>query len=239
MLLELKFTWRIYLSAPCRGSVGPAILPNVRFSPALCTWYEPARLSFPCFAQPKLNGLRAVYKDGHFFSRSGNQWADSLLQDMIKPLRRRFRRPIILDGEFYRHGWTLDRIDEAVSLFRKEPSPDTLEVGFYVLDVASEAPFSKRRARYAKRIVNICCHLQPVPALPVESLAAADAIHEWNLRTGFEGTIYRTGQGGYRPGRDQCLMKRKEKRGSGFTAERHFQPGVDHWKAPALPQQPG
>ena len=206
----------------------------MRFSPALCTWYEPARLSLPCFAQPKLNGLRAVYKDSHFFSRSGNQWADSLLLHMIKPLRRKFRRPIVLDGEFYRHGWTLDRIAEAVSLFRKEPGSDTLEIGFYVFDIASEAPFVERCARYAKLVPNVCSHVQPVPALSVESLAAADAIHAWNLRTGFEGTIYRTGNSGYRPGRDQCLMKRKEKRGSGFTIEREFKPRVDRWNA--LPQ---
>ncbi len=201
----------------------------MRFSPALCTWYDPARLSCPCFAQPKLNGLRAVYKDGHFFSRSGDQWADSLLLHMIKPLRRKFRRPIVLDGEFYRHGWTLDRIAEAVSLFRKEPGSDTLQVGFYVFDVASDAPFAERCARYAKVVVGVCNHVKPVPPLHVESVAAADAIHDWNLRTGFEGVIYRTGCGGYRPGRDQCLMKRKEKRGSGFTAEREFKPRVDRW----------
>ncbi len=129
-----------------------------------------------------------MHKDGHFFSRSGNQWADSLLLHIIKPLRRKFRCPIVLDGEFYRHGWTLDRIAKAVSLFRKEPSSDTLEVGFYVFNVAPEAPFAERRARYTKLVSGICKHVQPVPALHVESLAAADAIHEWNLRTGFEGT---------------------------------------------------
>lgn len=169
--------------------------------------------------------------DGHFFSRSGNQWADSLLEHVINPLRRRFRRRLILDGEFYRHGWTLDRIAEAVSLFRKEPVPNTLEVGFYVFDLASEDPFAKRRALYAKVIDGICSHVQPVPALLVESTTAADAIHAWNLRTGFEGTIYRTGQRGYRPGRDQCLMKRKEQRGSGFSSERQFNPRVDRWNA--------
>jgi len=132
---------------------------------------------------------------------------------------------------FNRHGWTHDRIAEAVSLFRKEPGADTLEIGFYVFDIASEAPFAERGARYAKTVINICNHVQAVPALRVDSLAAADAIHAWNLRTGFEGTIYRTGQGGYRSGRDQCLMKRKEKRGSGFTAEREFKPRVDRWNA--------
>ena len=44
----------------------------MRFSPALGTWYELARLNLPGFAQPKLDGLRAVYMDGHFFSRPGN-----------------------------------------------------------------------------------------------------------------------------------------------------------------------
>ncbi len=147
-----------------------------------------------------------------------------------KPLRRKFRRPTVIDGEFYRNGWTLDRIAEAVSLFQKDPSPDTLEIGFYVFDVASEAPFAERCARYAKVVVGVCNHVKPVPALHVESVAAADAIHEWNLRTGFEGTIYGTGCGGYRPGRDKCLMKHKEKHGSGSTAEHEFKPRVDRWE---------
>lgn len=34
----------------------------MRFSPALCTPYQRVRLDLPCFAQPKLNGIRAVYR---------------------------------------------------------------------------------------------------------------------------------------------------------------------------------
>jgi hypothetical protein len=65
--------------------------------------------------------------------------------------------------------------------------------------------------------------------LPVRSVDGADAIHAWNLRIGFEGTIYRTGQSGYRPGRDRCLMKRMEGRGSGFVVEREFKLRQDGW----------
>jgi hypothetical protein len=89
-------------------------------------------------------------------------------------------------------------------------------------------------ARYARVVVGVCNHVKPVPAIQVESVAAADAIHEWNLRT-VEGTIYHTGQSGYRPGRDQCLMKRKDKSGSGFTAEREFKPRVDRWNVRSQP----
>lgn len=215
----------------------------MEFSPALCTWYEPFRLAFPCFAQPKLNGLRAIYKDGHFFSRSGHQWADPLLRHMLTPLRRKSRPELILDGEFYRHGWTLDRIAEAVSLFRKEPTADTMEVGFYVFDTVADEPFADRRSCYVATLTKVDCqYVQPVPAIRVDSHQTADAFHQLNLRTGFEGTIYRTGQGGYRPDRDRCLMKRKERRGSGFTADRDFKPRTDRWathqKSTINPQPP-
>ena len=199
------------------------------FSPALCTWYEPARLNPPCFAQPKLNGFRAVFKNGHFYSRSGNQWADKLLQHIITPLRLKCDTDIILDGELYRHGWTLDRIGEAISLFRRKPTSDTLEVAFYVFDLVADTAFADRFKAYRATIRRVCNHVQPVPAMPVRSREDADALHAWYMRAGFEGTIYRTGPGGYRPGRNRCLMKRKEKRGSGFTVEREFQPRIDRW----------
>jgi DNA ligase-1 len=179
-----------------------------------------ALLAYPCFAQPKLNGLRAIYKNGRFYSRSGNQWADTLLGHITEPLRQHCDPRIILDGEFYCHGWTLDRIAEAVSLFRRKPDQDTFEIGFYVFDLVADLAFAERCTEYHDLITGACNHVQPVPALRADSEAAGDAIHQMNLRAGFEGTIFRTGTGGYRPGRNSCLMKRKPRPGSGFTAER-------------------
>ena len=192
----------------------------MRFSPALLTAYEPARLRFPCFAQPKLNGFRAIYRNGQFYSRSGNRWADSLLTHISAQLRSKLADGITLDGELYRHGWTLDRIAEAVSLFRREPSADTYEVGFYVFDIYQDAPFPARWKHCRRGIGKRFSFVQLVPLHEIDCADSADAVYNLHLTAGFEGTVYRIGDHGYRPGRDKYLMKRKPKPGSGFTEDR-------------------
>jgi hypothetical protein len=162
---------------------------------------------------------------------SVNRWAGPVLSHILEPLRKACGINVTLDGELYRHGWTLDRIAAAASLFRRQPDEDTLEVGFYVFDLVADVSFGERCSRYCRIIKKAGKHVRPVPAIPIDHASAADAVHAWYLRAGFEGTIYRIGEAGYRPGRNPYLMKRKEVRGSGFTAKREFRPRVDRWKS--------
>jgi hypothetical protein len=46
-----------------------------------------------------------------------------------------------------RHGWDLERIADAIVLFRKRPSRDSFEIGFYVFDVVMDQGFENRLER--------------------------------------------------------------------------------------------
>lgn len=112
----------------------------------LARTYGPKFSSYPCFVQPKLNGIRALYQNGTFQSRDEKIWNTSVLQHITTDLAR--LHPILdnylLDGELYFHGWSLQRINSACAVNRKEPSIETFSVEYHVFDVVHSASFTDR-----------------------------------------------------------------------------------------------
>lgn len=149
----------------------------------------------PCWLQPKFNGVRALYQNGHFQSREELPWNVGVLEHLAEPLKLMFDNKTILDGELYVHGWPLQRINGAVAINRKEPIPDTLEVGYYVFDqVKFDCPFFLRFDEVCKVIREInhpkvfaATTTQP-PTHPWVESFYANMVH-----AGFEGIMYRIG----------------------------------------------
>lgn len=112
--------------------------------PLLAHIYEPHRVSYPCYVQPKLNGIRALYQNGAFQSRDQLPFPAGLLSHLAEPLLQIFGPEVILDGELYHHGWPLQRINAAVTPVRLAPTEDTLKVEYHVFDVVD---FGKSFAR--------------------------------------------------------------------------------------------
>jgi len=114
--------------------------------PLLAHIYEPRRVTYPCYLQPKLNGIRALYQGGHFQSRDQLPFPNGLLSHLAEPLLRLFGPEVILDGELYVHGWPLQRINAAVTPVRQQPTEDTLKVEYHVFDVVDfEKSFEERQ----------------------------------------------------------------------------------------------
>lgn len=163
--------------------------------PLLAHVYEPHRISYPCYVQPKLNGIRALYQAGCFQSRDGLPFPVGLLEHLAKPLLQVFSPEIILDGELYVHGWSLPRIAAAVTPVRKEPTEDTLKVEYHVFDVvyytdAFWQRFSNQVAK-GKFLGNY-----PIKFVDTErpaSQAAADIAYATWVTLGYEGMMYRLG----------------------------------------------
>ena len=103
--------------------------------PLLAHIYEPHRVTYPCYVQPKLNGIRALYQNGCFQSRDGIPFPTGLLSHLARPLLDTFDPSVILDGELYVHGWPLQRINAAVTPVRQHPTEDTVQVEYHVFDV--------------------------------------------------------------------------------------------------------
>lgn len=154
--------------------------------PLLAHIYEPHRVSYPCWVQPKLNGIRALYQGGRFQSRDELPFPIGLLDHLSKPLREIFGDNVILDGELYKHGWPLQRINAAVTPVRQQPTEDTLQVEYHVFDVVDFGqPFSTRIEQVRGRglIRTVFCGTENL----------ANELYAQFVAEGYEGMMYRLG----------------------------------------------
>lgn len=192
-------------------------------------------MKFPCIVAPKLDGVRAVLrraqpgdtwagkKDGikdkpfeddgqlHFFSRNNKVWDDNVVRHLLAPLREVVPSDgsVILDGEFYRHGWPCRRINGAVAVARSEPNEDTAEVEYHVFDSVGPRGYLARMAnaaQYTDQLVNV--HL-----VSYVTAQTHEDISTWAARfegQGYEGAMVRNIGVPYEHKRTFNLLKLKK-----------------------------
>jgi ATP-dependent DNA ligase len=187
--------------------------------PMLAHKYRPDKVTFPCFVQPKLNGVRGIYVPGrHFQSRYGEIWHPSVTANMFMSLTG---LQFYCDGEFYKHGMSLQQINSRVSVIRNAPHPEGDQVKFYIFDVIVDAPFHRRNLvlRELSKRFEIHPHIGVVKTMEVSSALEADYFYnQWKNVEGFEGMMYRDANAPYgfaarcgnKENRWNCLLKRKE-----------------------------
>jgi ATP-dependent DNA ligase len=178
--------------------------------PMLCEEYDPSTILFPVYVQAKLNGIRALYhpKLQAFQTRDGKWW-NRRLTDRFSTILKQLLLTDVLDGEFYVHGWPLQRIAGAMSVSRSDPSEDTMLVSYYPYDVISSRPFNAR-----KNVLDVFHNLNvdaigKVPTSKVSSIDELDRIYNNTLEDKFEGSIIRIGSAPYIHNRTTALLKRK------------------------------
>jgi ATP-dependent DNA ligase len=164
--------------------------------PMLARTIGPKFASFPCYLQPKLNGVRALYQAEVFQSRDKKLWQVGVLSHLLEELAtiKRYLGPIILDGELYVHGWKLQRINGAVAVNRREPIPDTLKICYYVFDVVDTSRnFSERFLEETKQILIEAAlpHIQVVSTCHAWLREEVDLEFTNCIANGFEGIMLR------------------------------------------------
>lgn len=159
----------------------------------LARTYGPKFKQFPCYIQPKLNGVRALYQNGTLQSRDGKLWSPHVMFNLLDQLAGKVRKNEILDGELYVHGWKLQRINRAISVNRQEPIPDTFQVTFSVFDVVNpNLKFSERWLDTYHQIRGL--FLPHIHAVQTELIFFQEELdlHFHNATTaGFEGVMLR------------------------------------------------
>ena len=165
--------------------------------PMLAHVWEPHRVTYPCYVQPKFNGVRAVCgtdAEGHrrFQSRDENPWDYEVLRHISESLDF-LPRDLVLDGELYVHGWPLQRIAGACAVARSAPSVDTPALQYFIFDTVDYGrPFVERLGRI------------PVVALASDPYRVAETVRCDNesqvnayytkcVAAGNEGIMYRLG----------------------------------------------
>lgn len=188
----------------------------MKVRPMLAKKFQPKRWTKEgMFVQPKLNGVRALYHEGVFMSRDGHTW-----QCGVEHLRAALwaAGSLMLDGELYVHGLSLQAINSRIAVVRTTPHDECEMIEYHVFDVVSPDPFYMRAAE----LEMLSRHLDPpihvVPTHHASTLEFAEARFEFYKTHGYEGAIYRMPSKPYSfpelcPNQDNrvnYIMKRKD-----------------------------
>lgn len=158
------------------------------------------------YGQPKLDGMRALGTTGPnatLTSRDGG--SISTLPHIIKSLQS-LPAGTIFDGELYAHG---ESFQENMRLIKKNRGVDTEKVCFNIYDVVK--PTWSFKNRYETHLFENIPHLIKVQTTLLSCKDDLKSLHGINLATGYEGTMVRWGEEGYKlNGRSENLLKYKD-----------------------------
>jgi DNA ligase-1 len=179
--------------------------------PMLAQSYKdvPHRMKFPCYGQPKLNGVRCLAKrEGDkitFSSRKGKSYDDTL-QHLVPELLEFMYDGDVFDGEIYIHGKSLQQIVSYVKRLR----PESSSLQYWVYDMINDLPFSERYHHYDIRIDDGQL-VKKVGCVIIETPEHVKPNHDNCVQEGYEGMMLRNMDGKYvTDHRSADLLKVKE-----------------------------
>lgn len=181
------------------------------FKPMLAKEYT--KWAGPCWAQPKLDGIRCIATKDGLFSRQGKPI--TAVPHIHAALASVFasQPDMVLDGELYNHDLKED-FNEIVSIVRKkDPSADELEkaeamIQYHIYDAPSVVGTGQARFAVAQEAAIMSGHVF-VPTHLVGTVEELDALYGQWLELGYEGQMVRL-PGNYEQKRSSLLLKRKE-----------------------------
>jgi len=162
-------------------------------------------ISFPCYVQPKLNGVRCIYQGDKFMSRKGKEF--TTLNHLVSELKELGIK--IPDGEIYIHGMSFQGI---VRLLKKYRRGETEKLEYWIYDQINGDTFEKRNKDIlAKHLHSIPNKIVYVLTILVNSEKEIKEWHDKWVKEGFEGAIVRNRKGLYKvKHRSKDLQKYKE-----------------------------
>jgi DNA ligase 1 len=175
--------------------------------------YTEKRVEYPCRLSRKLDGIRATYREGNFFSRDNKKWNEPVIAHLLKPLRKALGNKIQLDGEFYKHGWKLQQINSAIAVKRLAPTEDSPLIEYHVFDIVlPDTPLRERRALLKEQVRLYVNHpmIKVVPHYFADSYMRALSLYTKFVAEGYEGAMFRLDDEGYEPCRSYRLLKWKD-----------------------------
>jgi hypothetical protein len=153
--------------------------------------YNPLLITYPCWIQPKLNGINCTLGiDGMLRSRT-EQYFPAVQFDWPHP-----RYPLL--GELYVHGWSLQDIVSGVT--PDKPNEKSAAIGLHIFDAVMPGVDFVDRSRWiaAESFRWAGTRLTAVPTHEVRSnKECADKYYYW-LCAGYEGMVYITAEGTFK-----------------------------------------
>jgi DNA ligase-1 len=168
------------------------------------------QVTFPCFFQPKLDGIRCIAirhpKRVELLSRMGKPI--ETMDHIVKQLEHAMEPGEIWDGELYIHGVPFQQITSWV----KRRQENSLLVQYHVYDCIDTGDF-KQRYGDVDNILHVedHSHIKTVSWAVVNSHEEVKAKHDEYVLAGYEGAMLRHNGCVYKAGyRSRDLLKVKE-----------------------------
>lgn len=158
-----------------------------------------AAMPFPCYMQPKLDGIRLLYQNGVMQSRSHGKEEEVILGENrlihIRAILVGLPDSYVLDGELYVHGWSRQQINGAARVRSLEDGPTSHLLEYHVFDLIKTNRPDDTFERRCFNLYAICTELdwpiKEVCSHEVHSYAKADELyHNWK-KEGYEGAMYK------------------------------------------------
>lgn len=165
---------------------------------------ELKKVTYPCYVQPKLDGMRSLgTEDDGFMSRTGKP-IDTLRHIVLADLEDH-----ILDGELYAHGISFQ---ENMKLIKKYRPHLTEQVKYHVYDIVMDAPFELRHITLLTLLEKMGNpNIEFVPTYLVQNETEMKEYHAQFVSQGYEGTMVRHSEEGYTVNkRSSQLLKYKD-----------------------------
>jgi len=193
----------------------------MEIKPMLAHKYNPDKVQYPAYIQPKLDGVRCIFTKDGAFSRTGKQFKNVRhIESALYSLFVTYPK-LILDGELYNHELKHD-FEKIISLVRKTKPTEKHRneaanlVQYHIYDIASMSSISYQgRMMFINSLRNIqsinskkCIQFIDTQAV-IDENDARD-MHQEFLNMGYEGSILRNMKGVYKNTRSYDLMKFKD-----------------------------
>lgn len=167
-------------------------------------------ITYPCFVQPKLDGIRCLAKKIDektikYYSRMGKEF--NTLEHLTPDLLKLMKVDQVLDGEIYSHDLTFQEMIRLVKKLR----PESNILKYHVFDIVNtNIDFTERNIQLECSIpTKGLIHL--VKAQRISCIDDVKVMHNEYVKNGYEGLILRNLTGMYKlKGRSADLQKYKE-----------------------------
>ncbi|HEY4062319.1 MAG TPA: hypothetical protein VGM30_10485 [Puia sp.] len=193
------------------GNVKPMKAPTV-------PWKLGQKISYPQRLETKFDGVRATlvipedWGNMQFLSSSGKEYTSlfHIKLEVLAALRASRwtidQYPIVLDGEIYRHGMTLEEINEAVKKLRAE----TVTLEFRMYDLPLHTGSQTERSAETARIVSLIDSnfVSAVDGVVVNSDADVKRHHDIWVQFGYEGAMLKDPNGLYQQGQRSSYWRK-------------------------------
>lgn len=194
----------IGVGASTVNKVWPGLIPEFKLMLAPNELPQITKVKYPCYIQPKLDGCRAIYKEGEFFTRKGKPFPNVNLTSHFSSLLN--MRDFVLDGELYIHNTPFQKFLGSI-MNESEPIPNALKFVVYdcvpVKDWEAQSckkPYSERIRNVREVIAAVADHKKVIDIANDEVSSPKEAIDLYKkyLTLRYEGAMIKAIDGQYK-----------------------------------------